>query len=158
LRERVCFNETVLKWIQHSKRNKKSVFYEAEELFTHLQYIQNGVIFWCHPNYKSNGEWYDWVMVKFDMGTHRTSRHKNNAGYWSDQYFPSKIMCFFRIPDDDMIYAIVQSTTTNNHNNDSILFEKWQLEMSIHVERNGKKQSNLSFMLWMLIALVIHYL
>jgi len=39
LRERVHFNETVLKWIQNSKRDKKSVFYEAEELFTHLQYI-----------------------------------------------------------------------------------------------------------------------
>jgi len=48
-------------------------------------------------------------------------------------------MCFFQIPDDDMIYAIVQSTTTNNHNNDSILFERWQLKMSIHVEQNGKR-------------------
>ena len=81
-------------------------------------------------------------MVKFNTGSCRTSRHKINARYWSDQYFPSKIMCFFQIPDNETIYAIVHSTTTNNHDKDSILFERWQLEMSIHVERNGKRTIN----------------
>ena len=93
LHEKVHFNETVLKWIEHFK---KSIFYNVEELFTHLQYIQNGVIFWCHPNYKSNGEWYDWVMVQFDTGSHRSSCHKSNTGYWSDQYFQAKLCVSFK--------------------------------------------------------------
>jgi len=56
--------------MQQSKKEKSSLFYDIDELYTHLEYVHNGAFFCCHPNYKSNGEWYDWVMVKFDTSSH----------------------------------------------------------------------------------------
>ena len=48
-------------------------------------------------------------------------------------------MCFFVIPNDNTIYAIVHSTNINNHKNDRILFENWQLETSLIIQRNGQQ-------------------
>ena len=94
----------------------------------HLQYMQNGITFCCHPNFKSNGEWYDWVMVQFNNGTNKVSCGKKSIGMWSDNYFPSKVLCFFVILGDDTTYAIIHSCNVNDHESDSILFERWELE------------------------------
>jgi len=53
---------------------------------------------------------------------------------WSDHYFPSKVMCFFVIPHDDTIYVIIHSTHSNDNENDSILFERWELENSTGIQ------------------------
>jgi len=58
---------------------------------------------------------------------------------WSENYFPSKVLCFFVIPDDDTTYAIIHSCNHNNHKNDSILFERWELENTPRTVRNGKQ-------------------
>jgi len=107
--------------------------------FAHLEYMRNGVMFRCHPNYKSKGEWYDWVMVHFDFGTQKSPRSNKKLGMWLSHYFPSKILCFFVLPEDETIYAIVHSTKPNNHENDSILFERWELENNVVELRNGKR-------------------
>jgi len=108
----------------------------VEGVYIHLEYIRNGLTFRCHPNFKSNGEWYDWVMVRFDS-TARKGRKRN--GNWPDHYFPSKVMCFFEIPQDNTIYAIIHSTQVNDHANDSILFERWRTENSISIQWNGHR-------------------
>jgi len=61
----------------------------VDEFYVHLEYIRNRVICQCHPNFKSNGEWYDWVMVWFDSSAHKG---KKGNGMWSDHYFPSKVV------------------------------------------------------------------
>ena len=58
---------------------------------------------------------------------------------WSDQYFPSKVICFFEIAQDDTIYAVIHSTHWNDHENDSILFERWELENSTSIQWNGSR-------------------
>jgi len=58
---------------------------------------------------------------------------------WSFNYFPSEVMCFFVIPDDDTAYAIIHSSNLNGHENDSILCERWELETTLSVQRNGKQ-------------------
>jgi len=121
------------------KKNKKSFFHDIDEFNVHLEYIHNGTTFCCHPNYKSNGEWYDWVMVQFDIAGSKASRGKKKLGMWNGHYFPSKILCFFVLPDDETTYAIIQSTSSSNHENDSILFERWELEESLCYQKNGKK-------------------
>jgi len=63
LHEKVIFNETVKRWMEYSKKERNSLLYDVDELYIHLEYTQNGVIFCSHPNYKLNGKWYDWVMV-----------------------------------------------------------------------------------------------
>jgi len=58
---------------------------------------------------------------------------------WSSHYFPSKILCFFVLPDDETIYAIVHSTKPNNHESDSILFERWEFKNTVIELQNGKR-------------------
>ncbi len=48
-------------------------------------------------------------------------------------------MCFFLLPDDETIYAIIHSTKPNNHENNSILFERWELENTITELQNGSR-------------------
>jgi len=45
LQERVCMDQAITTWIQSSKRNKKSFFYEVDEFFVHLEYMHNGITF-----------------------------------------------------------------------------------------------------------------
>jgi len=139
LQEKVVFNSDVMRWIENSNKKKNSFFYDVDEFSAHLQYTRNGVMFRCHPNYKSNGEWYDWVMVRFDIGPQKTRHSNKKLGMWSSQYFPSKILCFFVLPEDETIYAIVHSTKSNNHESDSILFERWEFENTMGELRNGKR-------------------
>jgi len=56
LKDSVVLEEIVMKWIQQSKKDKRSFLYELDEFHIHLEYVRNGVTFRCHPNYKSNGE------------------------------------------------------------------------------------------------------
>jgi len=136
LKDSVALNPILLSWINYSKKNKKSFFYEVDEAYIHLEYSRNGVTFRCHPNFKLNVEWYDWVMVRFDCTAHKGRKRNGN---WPDHYFPSKILCFFEIPQDNTIYAIIRSTQANDHKSDSILFERWKLENSISVEQNAHR-------------------
>jgi len=53
--------------------------------------MQNGITFHCHPNFKSNGEWYDWLMVQFDDDTKKLSCRKKPIGMWSENYFPCQV-------------------------------------------------------------------
>ncbi len=110
-----------------------------DEIYAHLEYMHNGIIFQCHPNFKSNGEWYDWVMVRFNNGTNKVSHGKKSIGMWSHNYFPSKVLCFFVIPGDETTYAIIHSCNVNDHESDSILFERWELENTSGPVKNGKQ-------------------
>jgi len=58
---------------------------------------------------------------------------------WSSNYFPCKIICFFKTPDEQSVYAVVHSTKSSNHDNDSILFERWEMEYSIKIQQNGER-------------------
>jgi len=139
LQQNVHLDPVLISWVQHSKRNKQSLFYDIDNFHVHLEYTRNETRFRCHPNYKSNGGWYDWVMVRFDIGAQKISRGNKQLGMWKKQYFPSKVMCFLVLPQDDTIYAIVHSTIPSNHENDSILFERWELENTIGIQRDGKR-------------------
>jgi len=99
--------------------------------------MRNGTIFRCHPNYRSNGAWYDWVMVWFEFDEPKQNHVRKQNGAWSPSYYPSKIMCFFMLPNNATIYSIVHSTDVNNHNNHSILFKRWELENKIKIHQNG---------------------
>jgi len=145
LQDQVCFNTVITKWIELLNKNKNVFFYDVEQFFAHLEYIRNGTIFRCHPNYKSKGEWYDWVMVHFDIASHKRSRSNKKLGMWSSHYFPSKIMCFFCLPDDETIYAIVHSTKPSNHDSNSILFKRWELKNTIIELQNGGRDVTPNF-------------
>jgi len=37
-------------------RKTKVLFLDVSKFFIHFEYIRNGTIFRCHPNYQSNGD------------------------------------------------------------------------------------------------------
>jgi len=84
-------------------------------------------------------------MVCFDIASHKRSRSNKKLGMWSSHYFPSKIMCFFCLPDDETIYATVHSTKPSNHDSNSILFERWELENVITELQNGGREVTPNF-------------
>jgi len=44
---------------------------------------------------------------------------------------------FFEILQDNTIYTVIHSTHSNDHENDSILFEGWQLENLTSIRQSG---------------------
>ncbi len=36
------------------------------QLCCHTEYSRQGVTFRCHPNYKNEGAWYDYVLIAWD--------------------------------------------------------------------------------------------
>jgi hypothetical protein len=72
------------------------------------EYVRDGVIFRGHPNYRSNGEWKDWVMIQFERTPTDNKQNKTVAkqnwiafgmeeedydGYY---YVPAEIQGFFQ--------------------------------------------------------------
>lgn len=51
-----------------------------------------------HPDYNSEGPWYDWAMVKFE-----TTR--------GELSFPSRLLCFFESPGTSTLKAVVHPAT-----------------------------------------------
>ena len=139
LKDAVILDSALVTWLHKSRKDKKSFFYDVDEFCIHFEYMRNGITFRCHPNYRSNGAWYDWVMVQFELNDSRAAHVRKPNGTWSRNYFPSKIMCFFTLPKNTTVYAIVHSTKVNSHDNNSILFERWELENTIQSQQNGRR-------------------
>jgi hypothetical protein len=106
------------------------------------EYIRDNHRFRAHPNYRSNGYWYDWVMVNFqvdndidgdNVDSHRSKRHRTieTGNRYPDEYYPAKILCFFADPIDKEIMALVHSCDDNDHSEDSALCEVWSLEYQV---------------------------
>jgi len=113
---------------------KHKFIFNVSTFFVHFEYIRDRTIFRCHPSYCSNGKWYNWVIVCFEQGEVNALLAKKQKGMWSPNYFPSKILCSFTLPDNVTVYAVVHSMNASNHDNDSILFERWELENSIKTQ------------------------
>ncbi len=71
-------------------------------------------------------------MIWFDVANQKHCHQRKKTGMWSDHYFPSKILCFLVVPNDKSTYALV-------YENDSILFEWWELDHRTKVLPNGKR-------------------
>jgi hypothetical protein len=125
-----------------------------ENVLGWTEYIRDNHRFRSHPNYRSNGSWYDWVMVRYeDEIEHSTispptkrQRVENVTGASSqeedpeddrypDTYFPAKILCFFRDPVDGELNALVHTCEYSDHTQDSVLCEVWELEFEVHTIR-----------------------
>ena len=108
----------------------------------------------CHPNYNSQGPWYDWTMIQFDTEgnppadtQHRQKRRRANhcsneesdeegeGNCFDPSWYPSKIVCLFRDPltndTEDNLFALVQSCEESNHELDSVLYQRWEKEYTV---------------------------
>ena len=54
---------------------------------------KDGVTFWAHPNYRDEGPWYDWAMVRFEEGD-----------------FPCRILLFYEKMEDTSVSTSSEDT------------------------------------------------
>ena len=98
---------------------------------------QPRLTFRCHPNYRNEGEFYDWVIVRFqrDNPTYFAEGHSHRTFFRSD-CVPAKLILFVRDSSSGKICALVHAChfrTAALCHLDSVLMEPFQLEY--HVAR-----------------------
>ena len=116
-----------------------------------------------HPNYNSEGPWYDWSMVNFEteitpqnnlqqpVQKRQRRNHSSNdddsvtseTSCFESSWYPSKIVCFYRDPladRDENLFALVHSCIDTDHNQDSVLFQRWQKEYTVDHHLTGLHQ------------------
>ena len=110
------------------------------------EYTRQGVTFRCHPNYKSEGAWYDYALFAWDQPCNAKYSKSKSKGVidWNKEILdepvvtedtnktsnvlliPGKILCFVKDQNDEM-FAIIHSCL-DNYAKMSVLTYRWQLE------------------------------
>lgn len=105
----------------------------------------SGVTFRSHPNYRSEGPWTDWAMVRWDVegGVDADSQEVQQECAFGQNMYPAKILCFVRVTDEyseemdasgsssgrsETIEAVVHSCEASDRSADSLIAERWTLE------------------------------
>ena len=94
------------------------------------EFVNNGTRYKCHPNYQSDGAFYDYANVTFQF---------NNSNIEED--FPAKLLCFFKHPVTKEILVLSnmcgQLTGTNQERRDKRqtmrLCQQRELESTVHM-------------------------
>ena len=94
----------------------------------HTEYVKNGIVYRSHPNFQSDGAWYDWAMVKFaDENEAVDDELATPISNYPSDMFPSKIIAFVTHHpsngDPEELNAIVHSCEYNDHEWDSVITE-----------------------------------
>ena len=88
----------------------------AEYIHGYTLYERDGNRIRAHPNFCSEGSWYDWVMVKYET----------EGG---EDFFPSKVLSFFTVDGKEEIFALTHTVHVHRGQLDqSILTQKYFLE------------------------------
>jgi hypothetical protein len=128
----------VVNWFKLDQRERKYV----DTIDCYTEYKRDKNSFRAHPNFNSNGSWYDWVMIRFstddNQEEHGSKQRRGRKRQREDQvpvggsypkdFYPCKILCFFRDPVDGDDRALVHACKESNHEEDSALCEVWYLE------------------------------
>jgi hypothetical protein len=113
-----------------------------KELEVHTEIKHLGMTFRAHPNYRSNGAWYDWAMIKYDLSDDDRRReeyncHNNITSAYPVGHYPAKLLGFFHFNNE--IHCIIhccQSKKTSRE--DSCLTERWYLEYELNKKKRRK--------------------
>jgi hypothetical protein len=105
------------------------------QIFMFTEYIRNGEIFRAHGNYRDNGAWHDWVMLRWEPDNNHIHDpidecqvHYGDDTNHPDQYAyaPGKILAFIKV--DEEISAVV-NVCQYKHKKSSVFTTSWHLEM-----------------------------
>ena len=109
------------------------------------EYKRAGTIFRGHPNYRQDGPWYDWVMLRWarENNQNYTQPAECQAGYGDDAsiakdhlYAPGQILGFVESQEGDLLEAVV-STCDFKHSRGSVFSTQWQ-QSFVHHTGNRK--------------------
>lgn len=100
---------SVVNWFLRDSVIRK---YGSRSIECFTEYINGkGILIRAHPNYRSEGQWYDWVDV-----------------LWGDTIYPARVMCFFVDPVTRKQSALVQSCDKKAEDMSSVTTSIWHLE------------------------------
>ena len=127
-----------LEYFRKQMSEPNSGYRNVDSLECCTEYKRDGKIFRAHPNHRSNGPWCDWVMLHCEPdgrpqsdGRPRSRRHRltsnRGSGYFGNDCYPTKLLCFFRHPLSNAITALGHCCTHTDHKFDSSLMERWSL-------------------------------
>jgi len=121
----------ILDFLDDEKDNEDHSLYNQTNIKIFTEYKRNGVIYHAHPNFNSFGEWYDWAMITFeDDNGNNNFPVEEQIGYYANNLYPAKILCFVQ-GSDDSIHAVIHYCKANDHSKDSILVEHWEKEYKV---------------------------
>jgi len=87
----------------------------------YTEYQRGNLFVRSHPNYRSNGAWYDWVLASFKV--------TEPNGQESLQRFPCKVISLFADPQTSEPWALVHSATAIDPGSESVVIcERWLME------------------------------
>lgn len=83
----------------------------------------------CHPNYKGEGPWYDWIVVKFDHGGSIFQDHPDLEPEYPHECVPCKLLALASSGEGVMalIHGCEFRHEIQDRADDTVLVEKWQL-------------------------------
>lgn len=109
---------SVCQFIQsHFRRNGQENL-DYVDFFT--EYERDGTVFRAHPNYRSKGDWHDYVMVHFDNDEAVT------VGCYGTNFYPCKCIAFYI--SNDEIFAVMHCGAKHYVEYSTNIFERWSFE------------------------------
>jgi hypothetical protein len=111
-----------------------------DSLDIYTEVIHKKKTYRAHPNYRNDGPWYDWAVVRYepsDVDIEREERNvdQNIESAYPPGYYPAKLLGFFKL--NNYLHCIIHCTDTKiNSDNDSCLTERWNLEYHYPNQRN----------------------
>ena len=103
------------------------------EVYTEIKHL--GKIYRAHPNYRSQGVWYDWAMIKYDLSNDDILRKEKNrkegiTPAYPCGHYPAKVLGFFML--EGLLQCLIHSCESKTSSKeDSCLTERWYLEYEL---------------------------
>ena len=119
-------------------------------LFLSTEYVREKTIFRGDANYRQQGPWYDWVMLRWEReNNQRYAKDVDcQAAYGDDDavatrhsYAPGKILGFVSTSSKDPNVMVVVATCDYSHRRESVFSTKWQQSYIYHA--NNRKTVNI---------------
>ena len=117
-------------------QDREEVFWELRtEVSVVLSDEPTRVTIRCHPNYKNEGPWYDWVIVNFSIEDDESSFESIGPDDQNPQYedgcVPCKVLAVAQAPTGEvrlLVHPCMFRKKLKDREMDTVLIEFWQLQ------------------------------
>ena len=162
-------------WINKPKNRQHA----QENILCYTEWSNKGVVFRAHPNFRGEGQWYDWAGIIWDTGAsssdssdssesaHSPARKKRrdepdrmepiipenwpieDGSVMAAGEFPAMLLAFFLHPSDNEEMVVIHSTERLKRDHPSKLCEPWELQF------NSVKQGDLTALVPKLLSVSV---
>lgn len=114
--------------------------FEGVQLFGFTEHQCETLTFHCHPNYRNEGPWFDYVMIAWEQEEHYENKSDedslgemltkpvatmNDMEFRNSKLTPAKFICFIKNQNSEM--NVFVHTCLDSKNKLSVLTYQWEL-------------------------------